>query len=80
MFHSFYIDAEHQHFLTLLWFKDNDPSKEVVENKVVVHLFGNGPTPAVAACGLWKTMNDGEEKYGVGAKQFVHRKLHVDDG
>lgn len=61
---------EHQNFLTFLWFKDNDPSKEIVENKMTVHRFGNGPSPVIATFGLRKTAENGEEKYGTGAKDL----------
>ena len=45
-----------------------------------VHLFGNGPSPAVATFGLRKTAADGEEKFGKAASNFVHRNFYVDDG
>lgn len=45
-----------------------------------VHLFGNGPSPAVASYGLKKTASDGEEKFGDAAARFVHRNFYVDDG
>ena len=45
-----------------------------------VHLFGNGPSPAVATFGLRKTAADGEEEFGVEAKKFVCRNFYVDDG
>ena len=48
MFHSFHVAPEHQNFLRFLWFKDNDPMKEIIENKMTEHLFGNGPSPAIA--------------------------------
>ena len=45
-----------------------------------VHLFGNGPSPAVATFGLRKTAADSEEKFGGEAAQFVRRNFYVDDG
>ena len=45
-----------------------------------VHLFGNGPSPAVATFGLRKTAADGEEEFGENAAEFVHRNFYVDDG
>ena len=45
-----------------------------------VHLFGNGPSPAVATFGLRKTASDGEEEFGKAAMNFVHRNFYVDDG
>ena len=43
IFHSFHVAPEHQNFLRFLWFKDNNPSKEIIENKMIVHVFRNGP-------------------------------------
>ena len=80
MFHSFHVSPEHQSFLRFLWFKGNDPSKEVIEYKMTVHLFGNGPSPAIATFGLRKTADDGEEKYGKATRDFVYRNFYVDDG
>ena len=80
MFHSFHVTPEHQNFLHFLWFKDNDPSKEIIKNKTTVHLFGNRPSPAIASFGLRKKADDGEEKYGKATRDFVHRNFYVDDG
>ena len=80
MFHSFHVDPKHQNFLRFLWFKDNDPSKRIIDNKMTVHLFGNRPSPAIATFGLRKTADDGEEKYGKETRDFVHRNFYVDDG
>ena len=80
MFHYFHINPEHRDFLRFLWFKDNDPLKEVIEYRMIVHLFGNGPSPAVATFGLRKTADVGEEEFGAAAKEFVHRDFYVDDG
>ena len=79
MFHSFHVSPEHRDFLRFLWFKENDLSKPVTEFRMTVHLFGNGPSPAVATYGLRRTVDDGEE-YDPGIKEFVQRNLYVDDG
>ena len=44
MFHSFHMNVEHQDILRFLWYKDNDPSKEIREYKMTVHLFGTAPS------------------------------------
>ena len=75
MFHSFYVDPPHRDFLRFLWFEGNDPSKPIIEYRMNVHLFGNGPSPAVATYGLRRTAIDGEE-----AKKFICRNFYVDDG
>ena len=51
-----------------------------MEYRMNVHLFGNGPSPAVATFGLRKTAADGEEEFGENAAEFVHRNFYVDDG
>ena len=80
MFNSFHVAPEHQNFLRFLWFKDNDPLKEIIEHKMTVHLFGNGPSPAIATFGLRKTADNSKEKYGEATRDFVNRKFCVDDG
>ncbi|PFX32634.1 hypothetical protein AWC38_SpisGene2588 [Stylophora pistillata] len=80
MFHSFHVDPDHRDFLHFLWYEDNTPSKKTMEYGLHVHLFGNGPSPAVATFGLRKTAADGEEKFGENAAKFVHRNFYVDDG
>lgn len=79
MFHSFHVSPEHRDFLRFLWFKENDLSKPVTEFRMTVHLFGNGPSPAVATYGLRRTVDDGGE-HDPGVKEFVQRNFYVDDG
>ena len=80
MFHSFHVDPNHRDFLRFLWFEDNKPVRPITEYRMNVHLFGNGPSPAVATFGLRKTATDGEEEFGGDAMKFVHRNFYVDDG
>ena len=80
MFYSFYVKEEHRDFLRFLWFKDNDPDKEVIEYRMHVHIFGNRPSPAVATFGLRKVAQEGQLHYGQDAKEFVERNFYVDDG
>lgn len=79
MFHSFHVESRHQNFLRFLWFKNNDPSERIIEHQMTVHLFGNGPSPAVATFGLRKTALDGEEIHGADTSNFIHRNFYVDD-
>lgn len=80
MFHSFHVDPKHRDFLRFLWFEGNDPTKPVTEYRMNVHLFGNGPSPAVATYGLRRTAVDGEEENGEETKNFICRNFYVDDG
>ena len=71
--------ARTRDFSRFLWFKENDLSKPVTEFRMTVHLFGNGPSPAVATYGLRRTVDDGGE-HDPGVKEFVQRNFYVDDG
>ena len=74
MFHSF-----HQNFLWFLLFKNNDLSKWIIENKMTVHLFSNGPSPAIATFGPREKADDSEEKYGERNNRLCPQKLYVND-
>lgn len=78
MFHSFIVKEEDRDFLRFLWFKENDTSKEIIEYRMRVHVFGNSPSPAVAIYGLRRAAAYDEE-YGSDAKHFVERQFYVDD-
>ena len=78
LFYSFYVSPEHRDYLRFLWYEDNDPQRRAIEYRMNVHLFGNGPSPAVATFGLRKTAAD--EMHGEEVKEFVHRNFYVDDG
>ena len=80
MFHSFRIDPEHRDFLRFLWYENNTPGQRIIEYRMNVHLFGNGPSPPVATFGLRRTAADGEEEFGENAADFIHRNFYVDDG
>ncbi|KAK3531570.1 hypothetical protein QTP70_024955 [Hemibagrus guttatus] len=80
MFHSFIVKEEDRDFLRFLWFKENDTSKEIIEYRMRVHVFGNSPSPAVAIYGLRRAAAYDEKEYGSDAKHFVEREFYVDDG
>ncbi|KAM3938230.1 uncharacterized protein RB166_011994 [Leptodactylus fuscus] len=80
MFHCFIVREDHRNFLRFLWYKDNDPNKEMVEYRMRVHVFGNSPSPAVATYGLRRTAQEGESEYGIDARDFVEKDFYVDDG
>ena len=79
MFFSFHVNPEHRDFLRFLWFRNNDPKQPIIEYRMNVHLFGNGPSPATATYSLRKTV-DGEEKLTSEVQNFLCRNFYVDDG
>ncbi|XP_034547118.1 uncharacterized protein LOC117818374 isoform X1 [Notolabrus celidotus] len=79
MFYCFTVREEHRDFLRFLWFEDNNPTKQITEYRMKVHVFGNSPSPAVAIYGLRKAALHAEGEDGTEAKQFIMRNFYVDD-
>ncbi|KAI4900717.1 hypothetical protein NFI96_009187 [Prochilodus magdalenae] len=75
MFYYFIVQEEHRDFLRFLWFEDNNPSKQITEYRMKVHVFGNSPSPAVAIYGLRKAALHGEKEHGSEPKQFIMRNF-----
>ena len=80
MFFCFLVKREHRDLLRFLWYKDNDPEKEVIEYRMKVHVFGNSPSPAVATYCLRKSVEDGHLCDNPRVIRFVNRNFYVDDG
>ncbi|KAK7889072.1 hypothetical protein WMY93_024632 [Mugilogobius chulae] len=80
MFHCFVVREDHRDYLRFLWFRDNDPNKDIVEYRMRVHVFGNSPSPAVATYCLRRAAISGEREYGSDTRHFVEREFYVDDG
>lgn len=71
MFYPFLVTKEHRDFLRFFWYRNSDPSDELIEYRMRVHVFGNTPLPAVAMYGLQKTV----EKANYDVKEYVHRNF-----
>ena len=80
MFHSFHVHPPHRDLLRFVWFAENDKGKEIIDYHMVVHLFGNTSSPAVATYGLRKTAEEGKGEFGQAARDFVVEDFYVDDG
>lgn len=80
MFHCFKVTEPHRNFLRFLWYRDNDPAKEIIEYRMCVHVFGNSPSPAVATYGLRKTAANNATRFEPDVNEFVERNFYVDDG
>ena len=80
MFHQFMVSEEHRDLLRFLWWENGDPTKEVVEYRMKVHLFGAGSSPGCANFGLKRAADDGQAEFGEEAAEFIRRDFYVDDG
>ncbi len=80
MFYCFKVKEQHCNYLCFLWHKDNCAEKEIIDYRMIVHVFGNSPSPAVAIYALRRAAELGEAECGMDAKNFVLRNFYVDDG
>ncbi|KAL6481206.1 hypothetical protein MHYP_G00092860 [Metynnis hypsauchen] len=80
MFHSFVVREDHQDFLRFFWHEHNDPTSDLCEYRMKVHVFGNSPSPSVAIYGLRRAAAHSEEEFGSDARCFTEREFYVDDG
>ncbi|KAL0162344.1 hypothetical protein M9458_041740, partial [Cirrhinus mrigala] len=79
MFHCFLVKEDHCDFLRFLWYRNNDPTSDIVDYRMRVHLFGNSPSPAVAVYGLRRAAKEAEADCGSDARRFIDREFYVDD-
>lgn len=79
MFYCFVVQEDHRDYLRFLWYEDNDLTKEVVDYRMRVHVFGNSPSPAVAIYGLRMAAKEAEGEYGTNARNFIEQDFYVDD-
>ncbi len=73
MFYRFLVREDNHNFL---WFLKIDPSEDIAEYRMRVHVFGNSPSPAVAIYCLRQFVKDGDPD----VKNLVNPDFYVDDG
>lgn len=77
MLYSFLVHPSHRDYLRFVWCEDNDTTKPLVDYRMKVNVFGNGPSPAVAALGLRKTANMAEKITGSDVKMCIYKNFYV---
>lgn len=75
----FRVYEKDRNFLRFLWYKGNDFSKELVEYRMCIHVFGNSP-PAVANYDLHRIAYNATEAYCNDVVDFISNDFYVDDG
>ena len=80
MFHQVHVNPEHRDLLRFLWWEGNDLSKDPVDYRMTVHLFGATSSPSCANFALKQTANDFEGEYSEQAANFMRNDFYVDDG
>lgn len=79
MFHQVRVSKEHVNFLRYLWWPDGDLSKELVEHRMLVHIFGAVSSPSCATYALLKTANDNQDLYPSEIIDTIRCNFYVDD-
>lgn len=79
MFHQVRVNNEDTDLIRFLWWPDGDYKQELVEYKMLVHLFGATSSPSIATFVLQKCASDHEEEFGHETAETVRRIFYVND-
>ena len=79
MFHQVMVDPKDVDAFRFLWWSDDDLSKQPVEYRMKVHLFGSTSSPSCASFGLRKTAQDNTRNFDHEVIDTVLKNFYVDD-
>ncbi|XP_056441454.1 NLR family CARD domain-containing protein 3-like [Gadus chalcogrammus] len=79
MFHQIRVSNEDTDLFRFLWWPDGNYEQELVEHKMLVHIFGATSSPSVANFALQKCATDFEDDFGHETAKTVKRNFYVDD-
>lgn len=79
MFHQVRVAKEDVNFLRFLWWPNGDTSKNLVEHRMIVHIFGAVSSPSCATFALLKTADDNQSQYPEEVTNTVRHNFYVDD-
>ena len=80
MFHQFKVTEEDRDYLRFYWWENGDTTRNPVQYRMTVHLFGAASSPGCSNFGLKKAATDNEGKFGSGTANFIRNNFYVDDG
>lgn len=79
MFHQVKVHEEDRDFLRFLWWPEGDTTRDLVEYRMTVHLFGATSSPSCAAYALRKTGDDNQSECSSEVLQSITQNFYVDD-
>ncbi|KAJ8410005.1 hypothetical protein AAFF_G00210460 [Aldrovandia affinis] len=79
MFHQIRVSHEDMDLFRFLWWPDGNYEQELLEHKMLVHIFGATSSPSVATFALQKCATDFEDEFGHEAAKTVKKNFYVDD-
>lgn len=71
IFYCFVVHKDHRDYLRYLWYEDNDITKNIVEFRMKVCVFGNSPSPTVAIYCMRGAAQQGERENGSDLQFYV---------
>ena len=80
MFHQFKVAEEDRDYLRFYWWENGDTTRNPVQYRMTVHLFGAASSPGCSNFGLKKAATDNESEFGSDAANFIRNNFYVDDG
>lgn len=79
MFHQVRVSKKEIDFLRFLWWPEGDWTKDPVEYRMLVHLFGATSSPSCANYALKKTAEDNKDLFPPIVCDTVQHNFYVDD-
>ena len=79
MFHQVGVPVEDADLLRFLWWPSGDTSQDLVEHRMMVHIFGATSSPSCASFALQKCAEDNRDQCGVKEVETVLHNFYVDD-
>lgn len=79
MFHQVRVAEEDIYYLHFLWWLDGDITKDLVEHRMLVHIFGAGSSPSCTTFALLKTADDNQLLYSEEVIMTIRQNFYVDD-
>ena len=80
MFHQFKVAEEDRDYVRFYWWENGDTTRNPVQYRMTVHLFGAASSPGCSNFGLKKAATDNESEFGSNAANFIRNNFYVDDG
>ena len=80
MFHQFKVAEEDRDYVRFYWWENGDTTRNPVQYRMTVHLFGAASSPGCSNFGLKKAATDNESEFGSDAANFIRNNFYVDDG
>ena len=80
MFHQFKVAEEDRNYLRFYWWENGDTTRNSVQYRMTVHLFGAASSPGCSNFGLKEAATDNESEFGSDAANFIRNNFVEAEG